>query len=692
MRKQPSLPAASAAPVLVTGGGIQNVALSALRQHPEFNVRGASDLKGIRELAESIGRKGLMQNLNVCPLPQPTGKRPRQPARYGVAAGRRRFAALLLLRKERRIPADYAVPVRIVPSGDALTVSLTENLDREPMDVVEQFEAFRKLRDAGKSDEEVAADFFVTPTVVRQRLRLAAVAPAILDAYRANTITLAQLMAYAGCDDHARQLEVFRAAGTWLDERELRNRLYDDEVDASATPLARLVGAEAFEAAGGVIRRDLFTPEGHPGFWSPAARLEALVTERLQPTVDQVRAEGWKWVEVEPILDRFRTYQFHRTPTRALKASDQDLAGAQAVGARIGEIDALLQSWYDQDSGEETETEEARGCHSAAVAGAAGTSLTAEQVQALEDERCRLEAEGEAIRERAQEFEPQALAFSGAVVGLDATGEIAVRRGFMTTRDAAAWRSRDEVSEPADDGSGADDRQTIAEARRSPPGYPGYVNRSLLEARSAALQAEVAASPQVALAVAVHEMALDIFTTLDRGCGGPALVHLTSHDKVATAGGSGRCAGREQMERERTKWIARLGTIEGPLLPALIQWPQEQLLALLAFCVAATIHESNDAGQCSPDSRAIAEAVSLDMHRWWTPSIAFFSQVRKSTARAVVDAHDPTRARVAAKSKKADLARAAEAVAIQVGWLPPIFEGARSAGPDSAATDPLQGG
>jgi ParB family chromosome partitioning protein len=560
------------------------------------------------------------------------------------------------------------------------------------MDMVEQFEAFRKLRDAGKTDEEVAADFFVTPTVVRQRLRLAAVAPPVLEAYRANAITLAQLMAYAGCDDHARQLEVFRSAGTWLDERELRNQLHDDEVDASATPLATLVGAEAFQAAGGVIRRDLFTPEGHPGFWSPAARLDALVTERLQPMVDQVRAEGWKWVEVEPVLDRFRAYQFHRTLTRALKASDEDLARAQAVGARIGEIDALLQSWYDQDSGEETESGEAGRCDSAAVTGAAGTPLTAERVQALEDERCRLEAEGEAIRERLQEFEPQALTFSGAVVGLDGTGEIAVRRGFMTTRDAAAWRSRDEASEPEDDGGDAEDPKTFTETRRSPPGYPSYVNRSLLEARSAALQTEVAASPQVAPAVAVHEMALDIFTTLDRGCGGRAIVHLTSHDKVATAGGSGRCAGREQMERERTKWLARLGAIEGPLLPALIRWPQDQVLALLAFCVAATIHECNDAGQCSPGSRAIAEAVSLDMHRWWTPSIAFFSQVRKSTARAVVDAHDPTRAQIAAKSKKADLARAAEAVAIQVGWLPPIFEGLDQLGPDSVATDPLQGG
>jgi ParB family chromosome partitioning protein len=334
----------------VAEAGLQSLPHSVLRQHPAFNVRGASELKGIRELAESIARKGLLQNLNVCPLPlQKTGKRGRETSLYGVAAGRRRFAALSLLREERRIPADYPVPVRIVTTAEALTVSLTQNIDREPMDAVEQFEAFRELRDAGRTDEAIAADLFVTPAVVRQRLRLAAVAPPILDAFRSGQLKLAQLMVYAGCEDQGRQLEVFLSAGSWLDERELRLRLHDDEVDASTTPLARLIGPEAFEAAGGCIRRDLFTPEGHPGFWSPGGRLAAMVVERLEPIVDQVRAEGWKWVEVEPVLDRFHGYQYQRTLVLPLKANDEDLARFQAIGERISAIDDALQAWYDAD-------------------------------------------------------------------------------------------------------------------------------------------------------------------------------------------------------------------------------------------------------------------------------------------------------------------------------------------------------
>jgi ParB family chromosome partitioning protein len=124
----------------------------------------------------------------------------------------------------------------------------------------------------------------------------------------------------------------------------LRVRLHDDEVDPSTSPLVALIGAEAFEAAGGRIRRDLFTPEGHPGFWSPSGQLVAMVIDHLQPTVEKVRAEGWKWVEVEPVLDRFHGYQYQRTPTLPLKASDEDLARCQAIGERISAIDEVLQA------------------------------------------------------------------------------------------------------------------------------------------------------------------------------------------------------------------------------------------------------------------------------------------------------------------------------------------------------------
>ena len=58
----------------------------------------------------------------------------------------------------------------------------------------------------------------------------------------------------------------------------------------------RFVGLEAYEAAGGAVRRDLFDPEDG-GSVQDVALLDALVRRKLETVADEVRAEGWKWTE-----------------------------------------------------------------------------------------------------------------------------------------------------------------------------------------------------------------------------------------------------------------------------------------------------------------------------------------------------------------------------------------------------------
>jgi ParB family transcriptional regulator, chromosome partitioning protein len=53
------------------------------------------------------------------------------------------------------------------------------------------------------------ARFGVTPYVVRQRLRLAAVAPKLMQVYRDGGLTLEQLMAFAITEDHTRREAVY---------------------------------------------------------------------------------------------------------------------------------------------------------------------------------------------------------------------------------------------------------------------------------------------------------------------------------------------------------------------------------------------------------------------------------------------------------------------------------------------------
>ncbi|WP_343162582.1 ParB/RepB/Spo0J family partition protein, partial [Stenotrophomonas maltophilia] len=67
--------------------------------------------------------------------------------------------------------------------------------DLHPAD---QFERFRELsEDRGWGAEEIAARFGVTTHVVKQRMRLGAVSPKLMQVYRDGDLTLDQLMAFA---------------------------------------------------------------------------------------------------------------------------------------------------------------------------------------------------------------------------------------------------------------------------------------------------------------------------------------------------------------------------------------------------------------------------------------------------------------------------------------------------------------
>lgn len=67
------------------------------------------------------------------------------------------------------------------------------------------------MRDKGMNEEAIAAAFFVPVQIVKQRLRLATVSPALLDVYAEDGMTLEQLMAFTVSDNHARQEQVWDA-------------------------------------------------------------------------------------------------------------------------------------------------------------------------------------------------------------------------------------------------------------------------------------------------------------------------------------------------------------------------------------------------------------------------------------------------------------------------------------------------
>lgn len=85
--------------------------------------------------------------------------------------------------------------VRHVKAGVSIE-ELAEDIQRAPLHPLDQFRAFQAMREKGRTEEEIAAAFFVSASVVKQRLKLAAVAPSLLDAYAEEEMTLDQLMAF----------------------------------------------------------------------------------------------------------------------------------------------------------------------------------------------------------------------------------------------------------------------------------------------------------------------------------------------------------------------------------------------------------------------------------------------------------------------------------------------------------------
>lgn len=273
------------------------VPLNRLRLSPN-NVR--KTVSGIDDLAASIAAHGLLQNLTVTPHGDE--------GIHEVVAGGRRLRALQLLVEREALTPDYFVPCTLVGNQDAGEVSTAENVVRQAMHPADEFDAFHALAQRGLPSHLIAERFGCDDIHVRQRLRLASVAPAIMADYRAGNATLEQLMALTVSDDHDAQQRAWKSNAR--DPRTLRELLTTKKYDLERHPVARFVGAPAYTKAGGRIDQDLFGGEG-AGFMVDTELADKLAMEKLQRRADQLVKEGWLWAEPRLSFshEEARTYQ-----------------------------------------------------------------------------------------------------------------------------------------------------------------------------------------------------------------------------------------------------------------------------------------------------------------------------------------------------------------------------------------------
>jgi ParB family transcriptional regulator, chromosome partitioning protein len=249
---------------------IISIPLNKLVRSPR-NVRKTGG-ESVEELAASIHAHGLLHNLTVTEHQNQKGAKS---GKYEVIAGDRRFRALERLASEKKISKTFDVPCKLIEASAALEASLAENTIRVAMHPADQFIAFHDLVKSGLSSDEVAARFGVSVLFVRQRLKLANVAPRFIEDYRAGAVQLEQLEALALTDDHAAQERVWDSAQNWERSPHNLRRLLTEKKVSSSDKRAIFVSVKAYSDAGGAIEQDLFDDENE-GYLTDPALLDRL--------------------------------------------------------------------------------------------------------------------------------------------------------------------------------------------------------------------------------------------------------------------------------------------------------------------------------------------------------------------------------------------------------------------------------
>ncbi|EFI6156902.1 ParB/RepB/Spo0J family partition protein [Escherichia coli] len=593
-----------------------SVPLASLIKSP-LNVRTVPySAESVSELAESIKGVGLLQNLVVHTLPGD---------RYGVAAGGRRLAALNMLAERGILPADWPVRVKVIPQELATAASMTENGQRRDMHPAEQIAGLRAMAQEGKTPAQIGDLLGYSPRHVQRMLKLADLAPVILDALAEDLITTEHCQALALENDTARQVQVFEAAcqsgwGGKPEVQTIRRLVTESEVAVAGNSKFRFVGADAFSPD--ELRTDLFSDDGD-GYVDRVA-LDAALLEKLQAVAEHLReAEGWEWCagRMEPVgecREDVGTYRCLPEPEAVLTEAEEE-----CLNELMARYDALENQCEESD-------------------------LLAAEMKLM---RCMA---------KVRAWTPEVRAGSGVVVSWR-YGNVCVQRGVQL-------RSEDDATDDADRTEQVQEKAPVEEIS-----LPLLTKMS--SERTLAVQAALMQQPDKSLALLAWTLCLNVF-----GSGAyskPAQISLEcKHYSLTSDAPSGKeGAAFMAMMAEKARLAALLPEGWSRDMTTFLSLSQEVLLSLLSFCTACSIHgvQTRECGHTSRSPLDTPEsAIGFHMRDWWQPTKAnFFGHLKKPQIIAALhEAGLSGAARDAEKMKKGDAAEHAEFHMKDNRWVP----------------------
>ena len=654
---------------------VQKITLSPSRDIPfnklllsQSNVRRVKAGVCIEQLAESIAQRTLLQSLSVRTVVDADGN---ETGMFEVPAGGRRYRALELLVKQKRMSETQAVPCVVREGGIAEDDSVAENDERVGLHPLDQFRAFQTLRDLGMTEEDIAGRHFVSPAIVKQRLRLASVSPKLHEVYAEDGMTLEQLMAFSVTADHNRQEQVWEnVSRSGHDEPYQIRRLLTENTVRGSDRRAQYVGIDAYEQAGGPVLRDLF--EHDDGGWlQDVALLDRLVTEKLKMEAEAIAAEGWKWISV--------AVEFpygHTGGLRELEGSPVDLTVEEqaTIDALNAERDRLEAEYQDANE------------------------LPDEVDQRLGE----IEAALVAFEDRSVVYDPADIVRAGVFVSIDSEGRLSIDRGYVRPEDEAP------VVDPAI-GQGADTSSTGGrDVAASVPGtvisvagkpteaeeddedvskpLPDRLMIELTAHRTLALRDALAENPAITFQAVLHNFVLTAFYRFASSGSCLEIGLRTPTFPTQAPGLRGSVSGTAVAARHES-WKARLPKSEDDLWDALTALDGGAQSSLFAHCASFTVNALYEPANRYNQGRVsvhgvrarldhadvLAWAVGLNMvQAGWRPTVDnYLGRVTKlRILEAVREAKGEPSAQLIDHLKKADMAKEAERLLDGAGWLP----------------------
>jgi ParB family chromosome partitioning protein len=657
---------------------VQKITLSSSRDIPfhklilsQSNVRKVKTGVSIEELSQDIARRGLLQGLTVRPVIDADGA---ETGMFEIPAGGRRYRALEMLVKAKRLAKNAPIPCVVREAGTDILPeddSLAENIQRAPLHPLDQFRAFQGMRLKGMSEEEIAAAFFVSVNVVKQRLRLASIAPSLLDLYAEDGVTLEQLMAFTVNSDHARQEQVWSAIrDSWSKEPHQIRRMLTETTVRASDKRAQFVGLAAYEDAGGTVLNDLFQSDDG-GWLQDVGLLDQLTDNKLKAEAEVIAAEGWKWVDARIEMPYGYSHGLRQLIGATAPLTDQEQTTVDALTA---EYEAL-------------EAEYAR----------------AEEYPDQVDERVgEIETALAAFKDRPVTYDPAEIVRAGVFISVDREGRLSVTRGYVRPEDEAPL-VRDHAE---DDPEGAAPNGTTSSipatqgaiitigGRGSEPEdeddlvkpLPERLVLELTAHRTLALHDALANNPHVAMTALLHRLVMERYHySAPSGCLEVSVRHhffsvqgVDLKDSLSAKAIAGRYE----------DWKTDLPIDDDALWDWIAGLDDTSRMTLLAHCVAYGVnalvekidrHSGSGLSQHNLEKRLsqasrLARATCLDMveSAGWRPTVEnYLGRVTKPRIlEAVREGAGERAASLIEHLKKGDMAKEAERLLADTGWLP----------------------